>query len=267
MIHKILGSFRKSPAQALEVEASLPPPLVRLEKQCNLHCLRTESFTSNHPIRVATTQTWEQTNLDSDLEPEEPPPPLLPKTQLIQLHNRLQKCFGIDSEKGGPRGKIQRALETWKTPWENNFPATITIPELSKAEATKTHYNLLEEIQDPFFPEGPVSVCYTDGSKGTTENGPQTAAGLCEIGPEGETVRTGAWNTGLRAEVVDAEAFGVYKALVGALETQPPPKTLYIFVDSQAAIQRLHNPGNPTIQKAKGIVETLVRKGIRIYIV
>ena len=158
-------------------------------------------------------------------------------------------------------------METWKTPWENNFPATITIPELSKAEATKTHYNLLEEIQDPFFPEGPVSVCYTDGSKGTTENGPQTAAGLCEIGPEGETVRTGAWNTGPRAEVADAEAFGVYKALVGALETQPPPKTLYIFVDSQAAIQRLHNPGNPTIQKAKGIAETLVRRGIRIHIV
>jgi len=59
----------------------------------------------------------------------------------------------------------------------------------------------------------------------------------------------------------------VYKALVGALETQPPPKTLYIFVDSQAAIQRLHNPGNPTIQKAKGIAETLVRRGIRIHIV
>jgi ribonuclease HI len=119
---------------------------------------------------------------------------------------------------------------------------------------------LLSEIWDPFN-EGSPAVFYTDGSKGSSVDGNlQTAAGLCQVGPDGEILQTGAWNTGPRAEVADAETFGIYQALKAAQQIQPTPTTLYIFVDSQAAIQRLQQYSNPTAQKAKRAVETFGRQ-------
>jgi ribonuclease HI len=57
-LQKILGAFKKSPTQAMEIEASLPPPAIRFNRMCRNYALRTSYFTLNHPIRVRLPHTF-----------------------------------------------------------------------------------------------------------------------------------------------------------------------------------------------------------------
>ena len=50
-LRKILGAFKSSPASAMEIEASLPPPKVRFNKICKNYALRILQMHENHPIR------------------------------------------------------------------------------------------------------------------------------------------------------------------------------------------------------------------------
>ena len=47
----MLGAFRGSPSQAIEIEASIPPPKIRFEKLCNNYALRILKFKENHVIK------------------------------------------------------------------------------------------------------------------------------------------------------------------------------------------------------------------------
>src|SRR6266702_2347666 len=47
----VLGAFKGSPSQAMEIEASIPPPKIRFEKLCNNYALRILKFKENHVIK------------------------------------------------------------------------------------------------------------------------------------------------------------------------------------------------------------------------
>ena len=49
----MLGAFRGSPTQAMEIEASIPPPRIRFKKLCNSYALRILKFKENHAIKKA----------------------------------------------------------------------------------------------------------------------------------------------------------------------------------------------------------------------
>ena len=49
----VLGAFRGSPTQAMEIEASIPPPRIRFKKLCNSYALRILKFKENHAIKKA----------------------------------------------------------------------------------------------------------------------------------------------------------------------------------------------------------------------
>ena len=47
----MLGAFRGSPSQAMEIKASIPPPRIRFKKLCNSYALRILKFKENHAIK------------------------------------------------------------------------------------------------------------------------------------------------------------------------------------------------------------------------
>ena len=55
---KILGAFRTSPTFSIEIEASIPPTRVKLDKICRLYTLRIISLQSDHPIRARVSKSF-----------------------------------------------------------------------------------------------------------------------------------------------------------------------------------------------------------------
>ena len=49
----MLGAFRGSPSQAIEIKASIPPPRIRFKKLCNSYILRILKFKENYIIKKA----------------------------------------------------------------------------------------------------------------------------------------------------------------------------------------------------------------------
>ena len=72
------------------------------------------------------------------------------------------------------------------------------------------------------------------------------------------------WNLGSSIEVADAEVIGIIKALEQGLKTTTTgPTTFYLFVDSQAAIQRLQGYSYHAT-KAQRLTKQLVDKGHKV---
>jgi len=93
------------------------------------------------------------------------------------------------------------------------------------------------------------------------------------MGANGAVVSTASWNTGPWIEVADAETTAVKEALqqalrdLQALPSLPDPPEIHIFVDSQAAIQRLQGRGSATVQQAKAATQKLIQRySARIHI-
>ena len=51
-LRKMLDAFKTSPINAMELEASIPPPRVRFERICKNYTWRTLQMHENHPIRL-----------------------------------------------------------------------------------------------------------------------------------------------------------------------------------------------------------------------
>ena len=58
----MLGAFRGSPSQAIEIKASIPPPRIRFKKLYNSYTLRILKFKENYIIKVYI----EEINKDKD---------------------------------------------------------------------------------------------------------------------------------------------------------------------------------------------------------
>ena len=93
------------------------------------------------------------------------------------------------------------------------------------------------------------------------------------MGADGAVISTTNWNTGPWIEVADAETTAVKEALqqalrdLQALPLPSDPPEIYVFVDSQAAIQRLQGRGSAIVQQAKATTQHLIQHhNARIYI-
>ncbi len=177
----MLGAFRGSPHRALEIEAAIPPPAVRFEKQCDLYCIRALRFLKSHPIKLSTTgAVKDELGGASSSEDNTTIPYLRPTTQLLRLLARSRELVGSQGFTG-----IEKTLGQWEEPWQQPFPATFTISEKSKEKTSQDHSTLLQQLADPF---SDYSVLYyTDGSKGYSS---LARAAVTRSGPGGPSVPT-----------------------------------------------------------------------------
>jgi ribonuclease HI len=91
---------------------------------------------------------------------------------------------------------------------------------------------------------------------------------VVQFSTEGTVTSVASWNTGPWIEVADAETTAVKKALQQALQSlqalppdlSPDPPEIHVFVDSQAAIQRLQGRGSAVVQQAKAITQQLIEQ-------
>ena len=250
----MLGAFKRSPTKALELETALPPPEIRFEKQCNTYALRMLRFQNNHPIKTALNTLTEDELGDqagkavniayiSDVN-----------TQLLTLLQRV-KSFVHSG------WNIEELHADWQAPW-TVFPAKFTISQSSKEHEATAHADLLDNIN--IFERESAMVYYTDGS----QKNAATSAAVCRLGRQGGFDLAKSWNLGKGMEIADAEVFAVTKALsLAARNPSEDIHTVYIFVDSQAAISRLQNcQGNEMIRHAFTAAEELKNRGIDICI-
>ena len=241
----MLGAFKGSPTKALELETALPPPDIRFEKQCNAYALRTLRFQKTHPISVAFNDSTEDELGEQTREPAR-------DTQLLALLYRVKK-FAPDG------WNIEKTQLEWEAPWAT-FPAKFVISTDTKEAETVAHNELLDKLGDS------TRVFYTDGSKKDNS----TSAAICRLrkGSKSNFDLAKHWNLGSGMEIADAEVFALAKALFYA--SQNPPsylRSVYVFVDSQAAIARLRqHKGNKIIQGAVAAAEALKAHGVELCI-
>lgn len=247
-LKKVLGTFKGSPTRALELEASIPPPEVRLRKACLAYSLRTLYFQKDHPVRQAYDQAARDDLADSgsDLGALAS---IRPSTQLFRLLRELLAVVG-------PSYKLERQKASWAPPWLAGPKATIRISEAPKGQAKLQHRQLLAslEFEDPL-------IFYTDGSQGTYQKALANSWSYCEIGLEGRPRKTASGNLGPYVEVADAELFAIYRVLVDLSRRplaplQQPTQLVFIFIDSQAAIRRLEGYSDLAI-RIRGLLERL----------
>ena len=94
----MLGAYRGSPHKALELEATVYLPEVRLEKACNLYAIRALRFQKHHPIkqalRAAVRDELAGSDTDSASEGNQNTRYVRPTTQLFRLQHRALKLVG-----------------------------------------------------------------------------------------------------------------------------------------------------------------------------
>jgi len=142
----VLEAFRESPSQAIEIEASIPPPKIRFEKLCNSYALKILKFKENHAIKkayikendkdkdeLATSSCFNSKNsIISHL--------LQPKTQLLSLVSRAQQLV--------QNWRIKKISLKWQKPWSPPISASFFISKNSKEKAVQEHLRLIENLQE-----------------------------------------------------------------------------------------------------------------------
>src|SRR6266700_526768 len=257
----VLGAFKRSPSQAIEIKASIPPPRIRFEKLCNNYALRILKFKENHVIKKA---YIEENNKDRDELAASSSSSsknstirhlLQPKTQLLSLVSRVQQLV--------PHWEIERTALNWQKPWSPPISASFFILKGSKEEAIQEHLRLVENLQESLEWDL-VDIYYTDGSKDSKSN----AAAICKIGERNRIKYATNWNLGPYMEIIDAELYAVYRALEYLKQQRLEEKQVYIFIDSQAAIKRLQlnalTGGQELVFKITQSCSYLASKGISI---
>lgn len=111
-------------------------------------------------------------------------------------------------------------------------------------------------------------IFYTDGSQGVPpgQKDKTNSAAIVQV-QETRPKEVRTWNLEAFVEVADAELFAIQQALQAAVEKTPHTERLrlFIFSDSQAAIQKLGG-WDPLAVKARTLAAQLVEQGCKICI-
>jgi hypothetical protein len=204
----VLGAFKGSPTQAIEIEASTPPPRISFKKLCNSYALRILKFKENHVIKKAYIEEVDKdrdglaasSSSSSSSKNSTIKHLLQPKTQLLSLASRVQQLV--------QNWKIERISLEWQKPWSPPISASFSISKGSKEEAAQEHLRLVENLQESLEWDL-VDIYYTDGSKDSK----LSIAAVYKIGERNIIKYATNWNLGPYMEIIDVERYAVYRAL------------------------------------------------------
>jgi Reverse transcriptase (RNA-dependent DNA polymerase) len=181
-LRKILA-FGTTPTGPMEIEAALPPAIVRFEKVCKNYAVRVLQLQPNHPIRLRLTNFRTQ-NTPSPVEVTE-----LPKARATQL-SRIMGCIG--NVRAG-FFRLEKFCLKKDSPWREISNICTSIPPSTpdKDAVASDHMKLLVTLQNE-----QSLIYYTDGSKFEDE---ATGAGYHRISNflnSGTETRSKSWFLG-----------------------------------------------------------------------
>lgn len=239
---RILGAFRTSPARPMEVEASLPPPAVRLQTKNWKYATRIHRLSSSHPVAKAIRMNKYQ----------RPQLEIIKPTQLERVEIAQANFFDRD---------IEKIKHFTFRPWSMKLPYSYHIPKITKDEATQKHNQELRDNADK-----PIINIYSDAS--STEKGIGIGVGVAAYSqtPSEETLLAQkSINIGPNQLVYNGELEGATLALEIGSRLAQPGQTIKVHVDNQAAIWRLGKPSDRPGQRwqlrAIKAAKTIQRKG------
>ena len=231
-MRKILGAFKTSPVDAMEVESSLLPRDIRLNNNCTTYTIRSITLPASHPIRQRTSATfppeyptgvalshirasdWHQTSKHH--------------SQLWQIQHKLANTLPMNP----PVESISVTLDPpWKPPTDPRI--SITIHPHGREAASEYHQEQLQSLAM----RNDTLLIYSDGSVKNNQCG----CGLvysCGKRPQ----KTKAFNLGKNFSPFETELMGLLKATEVAIHQATQHRNLnsiYLFSDSQSALKRI----------------------------
>ena len=269
-LRKVLGAFKSSPIRAMEIEASLPPPVIRFQKLCKNYALRLLTIDEEHPLRQRVSSSFPpfSTGLELDwsryCDWNETPQSRSKKrevSQLFKLYSLIKKYL--------PSLKIEESDHRQLSPWKPCVAnlVDIKLSSLSKEEETIAHTAQLKHICSS---QRNSLIIYSDGSKhGETDS---LEAGLA-VKTSSTSFTQYSWNIGKSCEVFDAELYALDKAfqyVIKASTSLSQIQDVWIFSDSQAAIQRLQSnhikAGQNRVNSITRLVTKTSLKDVRLHL-
>jgi len=272
----------------MEIEASIPPPKVRFNRICKNYALRILQMHENHPIRLRVSSgfppfingielnwseflDWNETE-DSQYnhiisESSTVSPSLRRrKRRRISKKKQVSQLFRITASiaKLLPSLKIEEISHKEDTPWKENLNSLINIyiSELSKEEEAIQYKNQIQNLIK--YQNVNNLIIYSDGSK-CEKTGNLDAGIYYTKNYAMENSGCFSWNLNSHMEVFDAELFAIEKAFKLVLnQISLFTKDIWIFSDSQAAIQRIQksslNAGQSHVLAIKSWAEKIKAK-------
>lgn len=223
----ILGVFRTSPINAMQLEAGLLPVELRLDKSSYNYALRLTSMSANHPL----------TQLSSHLRST----PRLASTQLHALQDLLLEFPEISEE----------LSQDLAPPWPTSS-LKVNISKLDKDTAALHHLSTLNQIPSNAL------IYYTDGSK--LQNGLTGAGAILWDKRTRKAAVELKYSLGQHHSVFDAELKAIELALDHAHDVSTGQE-IHIFSDSQAALMRLKShkasPGQTTLSAIENLMDII----------
>jgi hypothetical protein len=250
----ILGAFKTSPSRAMELEAAIPPPAIRLQKLNDNYALRVLKLQETHLVKTSLFSYLQETAdelaesepLDNSSLSQLPSTPTrqtlagvpsLPPSQLLHL---VRDCLPLPTR----QTKTEEIKACWTKPWEPPIPATFSLPQgtplaeqeqglplTTKESIIRNHQTLILDQNTP-LQQHQTAIYYTDGSQAEQQN----SCAFCQLGPDNTTLIERFWNLGPGLEVMDSELLAIHQALLQAVQ-DPLPTT--IFTDNLSALQRI----------------------------
>ena len=239
-LRKILGVFKTAPILPMEVEASLLPPSIRLDKNIQQFSLRTHKLAPSHPINK------ELARIDqvSRARP----------TQLERIRDSIKDLADT--------GALEQIEHFKFPPWRRSAPYRVEISQQPKDEAALTHLTQLQEESS-----SDIFRIYTDASSMPDSLGVGVGfAVLCQ----GRVTHQDKTNLGTDQLVYDGELEGATRALEYAGRVAQPGRQFKVYSDNQAGLYRLQttsdNPGQACQIRAIKAANQIAEKGATVSI-
>ncbi|RDL32487.1 uncharacterized protein BP5553_08943 [Venustampulla echinocandica] len=264
-LRKILGVFKTAPIVPMEVEASLPPPEIRLNSSIRQYALRLTRLSKSHPVNIEASKNTERARADlanasiarrylarpdsdsdsasdSELNYTEP-------TLAIQLDRIIGSISYIVSD------SYERTQHFQFPPWARKTPYSVEISQLPKEEEALAHNTLIS------IPNTRITHVYSDASY--IPDGIGVGVGIAI-----PTRYSSIVNIGAEQLVYNGELEGVTQAIEYVSSIAIPRQKYRIYSDNQAGLHRLKtpsdNPGQDCQIRAIQATEVAIRKGASI---
>ena len=131
-LRKILGVFKTAPIIPMELEAALPPPIVRLNHNQRRYAFRILKLSNNHPVRAKFNEySALADSLDLEIELESTSQVSKKPTQIERLLESISNILDLSS--------LEPIKHFYFPPWERELPYIVQISKKSKKEETSSH--------------------------------------------------------------------------------------------------------------------------------